>query len=221
MQIDTAASGWRVSGPSGLVALQREGWILAGVVDGAGSWGTGVEAADWSLERLTERWSQGPIDPVRVAADVRDVRRSLPRELREPDGDSAYSVSVVLASGTVCHVVAAGCYGVVLVERGVPRDLFRPRTWADVQVEDGSLGREAARSHPLRHVMVGPLIADRKDSAPATSGPFALRPGAAIVVAEYRNLEVLDVSALSQPAPARAVQALLERPRLPVVVIQA
>lgn len=219
MRIDSAAAGYRPSGPSGIVAIQRAGWVLAGVVDGAGSWGTGVEAADWSLERLTETWSRGPIDPARVAADVRAAARSLPAELRDPD--TAYSVAFALVRGMECHVVAAGCYGVVLLERRGRRDLFRPRTWTDPYVEDGTLTPEAARSHPLRGVMTGPFVADGKDADLATSGPIELRPGATLVVAEQRNLDLLGPS-LPEGAPtARAVQALLVRPRLPVVVIEA
>jgi hypothetical protein len=220
MRIDTAPAGYRASGASGLVVRQGEGWILAGVVDGAGSWGTGVEAADWSLNRLTERWSSGPMDTARITTDVRDVARTLPAELQDPD-DAAYSVAFVLLSGTECHVVAAGCYGVVLLERSGRRDLFRPRVWTDPYVEDGRLTPEDARSHPLRGVAIGGFVADGKDADLATSGPFDLRPGVTLVVAERRNLDLLDASLPSGPLTARAVQALLERPRLPVVVIEA
>jgi hypothetical protein len=220
MRIDTAPGGYRGSGPSGLVVREGEGWALAGVVDGAGSWGSGVEAADWSLGRLREWWSRGPMGPARIATDIREIARSLPAELRDPD-DSAYSVAFALVRGTECHFVAAGCYGVVLLERGSRRELFRPRVWTDAYVEDGTLTPEAARFHPLRGVATGPFVADGKDVDPATSGPFELRPGATLVVAERRNLELLGGGLPSGPSPARAVQDLLVRPRLPVVVIEA
>jgi hypothetical protein len=222
VKFDSVGAGHRPDGSPGIVRLQRDGWFLAGVIDGAGSWGWGVEAADWSLARLSEAWSRGPMDPKRIATDVRKVARSLPVQFQEPDlGPPGFSVALVLVTGAECVAVAAGCYGVVLVDRGGRRDLFRPPVWTDPYVEDGTLGPDAARTHPLRDVLIGGCVADGRDGDLATSDPLKVQPDAALVIAEHRNLDLLGASLPSGPSPARAVQALLARPRLPVVVIEA
>jgi hypothetical protein len=224
MKIDAAAAAYHEGRYPGVIAHRAPDWFIAGVVDGAGSWGSGVEAADWCRRRVADLWVRSdPPSPSGLAADIQAAVADLPPELADPDFGCAFSVALVLARGEEWHLVAAGTYGAVLCHRARQEAVYRPRRWTDAQIEQGRMTVEEGRSHPLRNVMACPFVGDVGDAPPAVHGPFHVPPGSALVIA---HLGVLD--RLTERPPygretpaAHALQALVERPIRPVVVIQA
>jgi hypothetical protein len=75
-----------------------------------------------------------------VLRDVQAVVSELPGELGPVD----FSIALALVRSGECHGVAEGAYGVQVFGSGASSWLFRPRTWTDIQVEDGVITRKEA-----------------------------------------------------------------------------
>jgi hypothetical protein len=224
MRIDTASAAYGGGRYPGVIERRAAEWFIVGVVDGVGSWGTGVGAAHWCRGQLADRWARpDPPSPSGLVADIQAVVAELPSEFADPDFGSAFSVALVLARGPECHLVAAGAYGGLLCHRAGYEPVFRPRRWIDAEIDQGRMTVEEGRSHPLRGVLVGPFVGDVGHPPAAIHGPFQIPSGSALVIAEQRAIDRLAERPLDGPETlaARAVQALVERPVLAVVVILA
>jgi hypothetical protein len=75
----------------GVVEVARDGIILIAVVDGAGSWGTGVEAAAWAAGRLADRGDRRFAGIETVVDDVRCLGGEIPERLRDREWGSGFS----------------------------------------------------------------------------------------------------------------------------------
>jgi hypothetical protein len=196
---------------------------VVGIVDGMGSWGSGVEAADWVLQRLVAGWSTRiPSSAKGIAAEIADVARQIPDQWQGDDMGCSFSVALIVRLGATVEVVAAGAYNVWSLGSAEEKPLFRPRRWIDEQVRLGNLSVAEALVHPLREVMTGPFVADASGDPPEALGPFDLASDARIVIAEERVMDqLLAVPARARPEHALEIQELGARirlPRTPVVV---
>jgi hypothetical protein len=225
MRIDIAAARYRGVDYPGIVQFAGPNWLVAGVVDGVGSWGAGMEAADWSRRHLAERGAAmlRP-DAEEIVAGIQAVVGEIPAAFQEDECEfgCAFSIALVLVRGVTCHVIAAGAYGVEMIRGAASTSLFSPRRWVDEQVDKGVITQQQADAHPLHGVVVGPWLADGHHAAPLTYGPFGLDPGSSVLVAEMRLLDRRHlVKEGLGSLTAAAIQALMERPATPVVVIHA
>lgn len=222
MRLDAVTAQHRGGGYPGVIERPGVDWLLAGIIDGTGCWGAGLEAADWSRRRLIQRWANLDLpSSLQIVEDIQAVAAALPAEFRESEFGCAFSVALALVQGRECHVIAAGAYGVRMVGPTESRALFTPRRWVDLPVEAGLLTAEAAPSHPLHRVMAGPFVADEQASVPVTCGPFSIPTGWSTLIAEQRVLDRLGglPAERAEPLTAAAVQRLVDPPVTPVVVI--
>ncbi len=222
VRVDVAPARYHGTDHPGVVVQCAGESVVAGVVDGVGSWGSGVEAADWARRRLEARWQAAlPLSALAVRRDVLAVVSDLPRDLRQDDGGCAFSVALVLVCGGLSDVVAAGAYGVECVDPRGSRSVFGPHRWVDEMLASGVLTSADAESHVLRNMIVGPFVTG---DSPADLAwvPFVLAPEESIVIAEERCLRRLRQLPADQRASfdARAVQGLVDRPVMPVVVLR-
>lgn len=180
-------------------------------------------AADWTCRQLAQRWvTLDHPNLSQIGEDIRAVVCEMPVEFKDPDFGCSFSIALVLMDGLTCHVVAAGAYGIELIRKAVATSLFAPRRWVDQAVDEGAITTEEANVHPLRTVLVGPWLADGGPNAPLILGPFGLEPGSSVVIAEQRVLDQRRrlAGGGAEALNAAALQALLERPATPVVVLQ-
>jgi hypothetical protein len=208
---------------SGVLECRGASSSVVGIVDGMGSWGFGVEAADWVLQRLVAGWSTRiPSSAKGIAAEIADVARQIPDQWQGDDVGCSFSVALIVRLGATLEVVAAGTYNVWSLGSGEDRLLFRPRRWIDEQVRLGNASAAEALVHPLRGVTTGPFVADNRGEPPEALGPFDLASDAKIVIAEERVMDqLLAVPSHARPERALEIQELGARirlPRTPVVV---
>lgn len=128
--------------PSRVIVVRGETQSLAAIVDGAGSWGSGREAADWARERLGERWRRGSSwSPHQLAEDISVAASSTPAVLRDPELGWSFSITCLLGTNK---------RGDLLGRRALPGRRTRPiRRHALVSSRDA---RRSARGkwHPHR-----------------------------------------------------------------------
>jgi hypothetical protein len=223
MIVDVAPARYVNRDCPGVVEHTTSGWRLAGVIDGVGSWGYGMEAADWVRRDLERRWAalKEPT-PEAVVEEIEGSITRLPKDYTDAEEGYSFSVALVLVKGTTLTVVAAGANGVVRLTDTGSQAFFAPRRWIDSLVAEGHITLDVARAHPLRHCVVGPWVADEPRVPPAIFGPFETTDDSAIVVADVRVL-----SRLARIPPkkrrrmsAQSLQLLLQAPATPVVVLR-
>jgi hypothetical protein len=194
----------------GVLVCEGPGWSVAGIIDGFGSWGYGVEAASWLAERLLPAWRSRPsLAAADIADSVSAVASQLPREWQEEEMGCSCSMAIVLKAAGGTHVVAAGLYSIAMLGAGQIHDVFRARLWINEPVRQGLLTADEAQTHPLRHVVVGPFVADADGRPPDVLGPFELPAQARFLIADDRLLrEVIAMPADSRPQTAIGIQEI-------------
>jgi hypothetical protein len=209
--IDAAPATYRrPAGGGGVLACEGSGWSVTGIVDGFGSWGYGMEAADWVSMRLVSTWrSRASLLGGEVANDVTEAAAQLPPEWQAKDEDCAFSVALLLTSAAGIEVIAAGAYNVARLDGAQITELFRARRWIEEQVSLGVLPADALDTHPLREVMIGPFVADTSGRRPDVLGPFEAATDARFLVAHHAVLRrFMDLPVDSRPTTALGIQKL-------------
>jgi hypothetical protein len=166
--------------PRTLLIRKGEGAVAA-VIDGFGSWGSGAEAARWTLTRLGEEWAgQEALSELAVAQDVARVVDLTPNELRNDDLGWGFAVAVIVCKGAALTWYAAGSYSVHHFLGDARRALFRPRMLVDDLIASGASEAQAA-AFTHAHVVLGPFVGDGKPTQ-LSSGTCVLRPGESLTV---------------------------------------
>jgi len=194
----------------GVIVCEGPGWSVAGIIDGFGSWGYGVEAASWLAERLLPAWrSRASLGAADIADSVSAVASQLPREWQDDQMGCSFSVALVSNVAGSTHVVAAGLYGIAMIDGGEIHDLFRARLWINEQVRLGLLSADVARTHPLRHVVTGPFVADGSGRPLEVLGPVGVSAQTRLLIADDRLLRaVIAMPADSRPQTAIGIQEI-------------
>jgi hypothetical protein len=222
MRLDVAlALGRRHTSDVTIAHRRGDDWLTAGVIDGWGSWGRGMEAADRCRGSLDARW--GVATDLRTEQMLEDIHAAvsdLPDEWVSDDMGCAFSIALALVRRRTIHVVAAGAYGIVQAEQDRSAYLFRPRRWIDTAAAEAGMTAEQMAAHPLHRVVTGPWVADKGRSVPSALGPFRLAPGAMLVIADVDLLE-RHGSTLQPGTSAQAIQDLDPTRKMPVVSLHA
>jgi hypothetical protein len=205
--------------PARVFSLRNGGQSLAAIVDGAGSWGTGREAADLSRDILGALWA-GATDwsTARLVRDITETALRTPENLRDPELGWSFSVTALLCTEGVVECVAAGLYRVDVVGPDKRETLFRPRMLADDVLAAGTFTPETIAAFPHRDICVGPFIGDNgKVSLVTASRALAVTDTVLVTHAARHNAALVPGSTL--PTSAAALSAMAAPDSLPSPVI--
>lgn len=204
--------------PSRAFVFRNETQTLAAIVDGAGSWGFGREAADRTRQNLADRWpSARNWSMERLAEDISTVALSTPDDLRDPEFGWSFSVTCVLAADGLVEYVAAGFYRVDVCAPSGTVTLFRPEMLIDQLLANGTLTPQAAAVFPHRRICLGPFVGDRNEVV-LTRAKHAVAHDEVVVVTHAGRY---DMSTLSIPESAEALAAMAMPDGYPSPVIIA
>lgn len=156
--------------PPRVFVLERTDQVIAAIVDGSGSWGSGQEAADRVRNLLAEKWSgveRWSIDA--LEEDVSMVASSTPKSLRDSEFGWSFSATCLLWADGLMQCAAAGLYRVDVVTKNSMETLFMPRMLVDQLLENKTLSPEAAETFEHRHVCLGPFVGDSEKITMARS----------------------------------------------------
>jgi hypothetical protein len=205
--------------PSRAAVFNSDTQSLVAIVDGSGSWGSGVEAADRARHLLDSRW-RGTRDwsVAGLARDISEVALSTPANLRDKEFGWSFSVTCLLCTHDVLDLVAAGFYQVDIVGPSGTLTLFRPTMLIDQLLADGTLQPEAVAAFPHRHVCLGPFVGDRDEVSLSTARRI-VEPGELVVVT-HANRYDLSTIRFPRSAQALAASSLPDALPAPVVVVE-
>lgn len=196
--------------PSRALVFQNQTQSLAVIIDGAGSWGSGREAADRARELLAARWRATAEWSVEsVSADIATVASSTPANLRDTEFGWSFSVTCVLCTDDLVECMAAGVYRVDVLGTSDPKNLFRPELLIDQLLAEGTLTPEAAVSFAHRNICVGRFVGDRDDVV-LDVARHKLLPGETVLVTHAMRYEIsaipvlISAQALAGLAPSDA-----------------
>ncbi len=197
-RIDVALAAHAFHPDPGVIHVESKHITLVAVVDGMGSWGTGLETAAWTRAYLAERWRRSvPGTMEAVAGDILAACDAIPAELRDDTFGYGFSGAAVLVSAGSVQVAAAGQLAVYRVGASGAVPLFRPRMLIDGLLERGEIQAAEVDGFAHQHVCIQPLLADGGQSALVRSGPHEVPAGDAVIVA---HLDLMRL--LLQQAPA-------------------
>lgn len=204
--------------PSRVVVLQREAQTLAAIVDGAGSWGSGRQAADWTRGELARGWTSARNwTAASLAADISTVAASTPDSLRDPEFGWSFSVTCVLMTQSLVECVAAGFYRVDVCGPCGVVPLFRPEMLVDQLLANRTLTPQTAEVFPHSHICLGLFVGDRNEVV-LTSLRHAIVPDEVVVVTHAARY---DLANLRIPESAQALAAISRPGAYPSPVIMA
>lgn len=225
-RIDVALAAHSFHPDPGVIQGESKHITLVAVVDGMGSWGTGLETAAWTRAHLAERWRRSvPGTMEAVAGDILAACDAIPAELRDDTFGYGFSGAAVLASAGSVEVVASGQLAVYRVGAAGAVPLFRPRMLVDDLLEKKLLQPAEVEAFADQHICIQPLLADGGQGALVRSGPHEVPVGDAVIVAHWDLMRLL----LQQPPASwghRSVLRLQEMgvkagvPEHPVVSIR-
>lgn len=220
--IDLALAKYR-SAP-GVIEVARDGAVLIAVVDGAGSWGTGVEAAAWAAERLAERWDRRFAGIEAIAGDVRRIGGEVPGGLRDSEWGWGFSVTALVIRGDEIEGVAAGLFDVALVGPSRREMLYEGRTLLRDLVQRGDLAPSEASAF-VPDVYTGTLVGDSDTCEPFRIHRTRMAQDEVVLCARYDVLRRLGglVAPEWDTGTAAELQALaVERgaPPAPLVLVR-
>lgn len=195
--------------------LRTQSQTLAAIVDGAGSWGSGREAADWTRRKLAARWGSARSWRLGgLADDISTVAFSTPTEFRDPEFGWSFSVTCLLASDGFVECVAAGFYRVdVCAPTGVS-NVFRPEMLRDRLAARGTPPETAAHL-PHASICLGPFVGEH-DRVALTFTNHAVTLDEVIVVTHAARY---DLDGIGVPQSARALTAFALRDAFPSPVL--
>lgn len=188
--------------------IERGTQRLAAIVDGAGSWGSGREAADLTRTHLSSRWASAAAWTVAgLAADIAEAIKHIPDTLRDPYFGWDFSITALLCSQQDVELVAAGLYRVdILGPRGADV-LFRPRMLLDEIVASGALTPESAVALEHQNICFGPFISDGSPLS-LTTRSHSLLPGDLVVVTHGLRDNAVRTPGVAPPRSAAELSAM-------------
>ena len=205
--------------PSRALIFRGHGQSLAVIIDGAGSWGSGREAADRSRDLLSQRWGDAKRWSVdALVQDISTTATSTPNDLRDREFGWSFSVTCLLCTDDLVECVAAGFYRVDVLGPSSRETLFRPEMLVDQLLANGTVTPQTVGSFDQRHVCLGPFVGDR-DHVGLTSVRRRVAPDEVVLVTHAARF---DVSSMSIPKSAAAL-ATLAKPdshASPVVLVR-
>jgi hypothetical protein len=185
-----------------MIAQQDDRGTLLAIIDGGGSWGSGIDAAVFVREELEQRWEEpGALTTGVMCSDLEDALSAIPARHRDEVSGWQFSLTAILIHGAQLHWMAAGLFGLSLVRQGEQVRLFKTRMLSDDLEDSGRWGARRLRGFPHANLLTGPLVGDPK-RPPATGGPIGLHEGDRIVLARERVHREILPSALADPAEA-------------------
>ena len=205
--------------PSRTLLFSNGRQSLAAIIDGAGSWGTGHEAADLSRSILGALWAhETGWSTAQIVQDVTDAAARTPDSLRDAEFGWSFSVTVLLCSDGVVESVAAGLYRVDVRGPGPTKTLFRPLMVIDDLLAKGALTPDNAETFRHQDVCLGPFVGDNGKVSLAIA-THALSPKDAILVTHTarRNAALACGSPLPDSAAALAAMAAPDSYPSPVI----
>ncbi len=150
--------------PSRALIFRGHAQFLAVIIDGAGSWGSGREAADRSRDLLAQRWSDAKQWSVEaLLKDISTVAASTPDDLRDRVFGWSFSATCLLCTDDLVECVAAGFYQVDVLGPSSRETLFRPEMLVDQLLANGTLTPQTVGTFEHRHVCLGPFVGDRDE----------------------------------------------------------
>jgi PPM family protein phosphatase len=202
----------RVNQDAVLVAELDGGGELVAVADGMGGHAAGEIASRRTLEVLRREVERGATlaDAVRAAnAAVHEEARGDP----EKRGMGTTLVAL-LRHGSTWSLASVGDSRGYLVENGAIRQLTRDHSFAAEAAYSGRLSAEEAGRSPWRNAVTRAIGTDATVEVD-THGPFAVRPGASVLLCSDGLYRVLSDGALHQAvtqdeAPAAIVRRLID-----------
>lgn len=224
--IDAAPAGYSRPDPA-LITVNRPDGALVAVIDGVGSWGTGMEAADWARHRLAQRWtSSSPMTPDTLAADILSVAAAIPGELQDPEWGWEFSVAALLVVDETLHALAAGIFEVTVVDAAGFHPIYDPETLMKQLLRSGQLTAEQAATFEHQNLYVGPLVGGSGAGVLARPAPFDLRRDAVVLVGHYRTIHAVRAAGprdflSATAAEIQAAGVACGRPASPVVLLRS
>jgi len=183
------------------------GEVMVLLMDAAGSWGYGAEAARWFRERLDRAaasWYELSLDDLAVA--LLRIRREVPPEMADEDCGWDFSVAALLVRDEVVHVTGLGSFSAVLVDGEGTKVLMAPVTLADRLVQEGAMTEAQARQFPHGDIIANPAFGPGEGVLPGPRA-FSVRPGNRILVGDRRLARTIaqdpDLASLSDPVRIR------------------
>jgi len=193
--------------PARTLLFDQGSQVIAAIVDGSSSWGTGREAADFTRNALGNLWPRRPMSASLIAQDIADVVEQVPAHLRSDDFGWSFSITVILLSGTLLETVAAGFYRVDVLRHGGTINIFRPAMLVDQLIASGQLAAHEVDTFPHRGVCIGPFAGD-SNAAQLSLTTQALLPSDLVVVTHHgRGNGALGARA-PRPGSAAALAAM-------------
>jgi hypothetical protein len=195
--------------PSRTLLFSNGRQSLAAIVDGAGSWGTGHEAADLSRSILGALWAhKAEWSTSQIVQDITVAAARTPESLRDPEFGWSFSVTTLLFSDGVVESVAAGFYRVDVLGPRPTKTLFRPSMLVDDLLAKGILTPDTLETFPHRHICLGRFVGDNGKVSLAI-GVHTLSPTDTILVthAARPNAALAPGSMLPDSAAALAAMA--------------
>jgi hypothetical protein len=169
-----------------MIAQQDEHGTLVAVVDGGGSWGSGIDAAVWVRHELERRWSApGQLTIEVLKADLDAIVASVPERHRDEVSGWQFSMTAILILGRELHWLAAGLFGLSLIRGGELVRLFKTRMLVDDLEDSGRWSARRLQGFPHANLLTGPLVGD-PEREPTAGGPTRLEVGDRLVLARER-----------------------------------
>lgn len=207
--------------PSRTLLFSNERQSLAAIVDGAGSWGTGREAADLSRSILGALWAHNTEwSTSQIMQDINGAAARTPDSLREAEFGWSFSVTALLCSDGVVESVAAGFYRVDVLGPRPTKTLFRPSMLVDDLLAKGSLTPDTAETFPHRNICLGPFVGDNGKVSLAIA-VHTLSPTDTILVTHAARPNAALASGSRLPDSAAALAAMAAPGSYPSPVILA
>jgi hypothetical protein len=194
--------------PPRTLLFENERQSLAAIVDGAGSWGMGREAADLCRDKLSRLWANvAEWCPAQLLRDVTETALGTPGDLRHPEFGWSFSVTALLCTDGVVACIAAGFYRVDVIGPGESRALFRPAMLVDDLLAKGTLTPETIAMCPHKDVCLGPWVGD-DDKVTLTAASHLLAPGDVVLVTHAARPNAALAPGSRLPGSAAALAAL-------------
>jgi hypothetical protein len=193
---------------------------LIAIVDGAGSWDSGMEAASHVYHVLEGRWRTAlPVDAGALERDLLAATGTIPEEMRQ--GDSFSFAAAMLCDESV-QIIAAGRFGVLNVVGERAAQIFSPGTWVMEQVAAGILTQAEALAHPLRNVCIGGHVSSGGTEL-FVSPSISLESGDVILIAElalFQKLLLAPIASWRALSAERLQKLSVEDRGMPSAVVK-
>lgn len=142
-----------------LIVGTRHGQLILYMMDGTGSWGSGVEAASWFRDWLADTHMDDlRASPTTVSETLRAGIRQLPPAIRDDDYHWSFSIVAVIADDDTIQLGACGGFAAAAVSGTHIAHLLTPARLIDKLVAEGHVPESEAEGHKYAHVLCGPFF---------------------------------------------------------------